>query len=373
MKKNIILIFIVFITCGLYGCGSTRKDNPDPLVTRSFFMGFTPFPYEATVPATQETYNNINLNSDIIAHHFDGGVPWVEAATNASYNTQIEENISFRKLNTSASAKTYLATTPINTYRNDIANYWGAQENMMKPFPWDNYTFADAEIKTAYLNYCLRMISEFNPNYMAYGIEVNALDVTSPNLIDDYVLFNEFVYSQIKVSYPNLPLFLTFSLGIFNDFQPAQTSFIQKMLPYTDYIAISHYPFQNYENPENIPNNIYDNLLALAPNKPFAVAETAFIAEDLVLPTKATYISGNATYQDSFLNWLFEQGNKYNAEFLIYWQIRDYDQLWESIVSINPGVDELFKTWKDTGLLDGSGTPRKSLDTWESWLSLPKQ
>ena len=36
------------------------------------------------------------------------------------------------------------------------------------------------------------------------------------------------------------------------------------------------------------------------------------------------------------------------------------------------GADEIFKSWRNTGLMDEKGNPRKALDYWDSWLSLPK-
>jgi hypothetical protein len=35
------------------------------------------------------------------------------------------------------------------------------------------------------------------------------------------------------------------------------------------------------------------------------------------------------------------------------------------------GADEIFKSWRDTGLIDEKENPRRALGYWDSWLSLP--
>ena len=49
--------------------------------------------------------------------------------------------------------------------------------------------------------------------------------------------------------------------------------------------------------------------------------------------------------------------------------IRDYDQLWKLMAENN--ADEIFKSWRDTGLINEDGDPRPALAYWDKWLSLP--
>ena len=34
------------------------------------------------------------------------------------------------------------------------------------------------------------------------------------------------------------------------------------------------------------------------------------------------------------------------------------------------GADEIFKNWRDTGLIDEKENPRRALGCWDSWFSL---
>ena len=42
---------------------------------RSFLMGFTPFPYEASWDVLEGVYGLIQDHGDFVTHHFDAGIP----------------------------------------------------------------------------------------------------------------------------------------------------------------------------------------------------------------------------------------------------------------------------------------------------------
>jgi hypothetical protein len=47
-------------------------------------MGTTPLPAALTVDEVNKTYQFINNNCDIVSHHFDEGISYQEAFTNAA-------------------------------------------------------------------------------------------------------------------------------------------------------------------------------------------------------------------------------------------------------------------------------------------------
>src|SRR5678815_5245723 len=98
MKKShwlIILLAIVSITCS--------KEDPQPV--RTFYLGFTPFPYDISLEAVNYSYQRITADGDMITHHFDNGVPWVEALGKETYSDNILNDWAFRKTNTPAGHK----------------------------------------------------------------------------------------------------------------------------------------------------------------------------------------------------------------------------------------------------------------------------
>ena len=93
--------FLLFTSCrapinlilGNASQGSDSQHDPSLVITydedlpenvpgdgsRHFRMGFTPFPYDYTSDAVAFTNANVNYHSDIVAHHFDNGIPWDES------------------------------------------------------------------------------------------------------------------------------------------------------------------------------------------------------------------------------------------------------------------------------------------------------
>ena len=75
----------------------TKKKTPTKgNQTRSFYLGLTPFPYDITNEAVDQTYRFLSEHTDLIAHHFDSGVPWPEAYHLQEYHKQVQENINTR-------------------------------------------------------------------------------------------------------------------------------------------------------------------------------------------------------------------------------------------------------------------------------------
>ncbi len=80
MKKILIylLISFLFISCA-------KEEASDPIAssskTRSFYLGFTPWLYAATTASERTTYNYINNQGDLVAHHFQQGIPFDDAST----------------------------------------------------------------------------------------------------------------------------------------------------------------------------------------------------------------------------------------------------------------------------------------------------
>lgn len=340
--------------------------------TRPFQMGFTPFPYDFTDDAVKFTYANINYHSDLVIHHFDNGIPWDEALEDSNLPLNIISDLNGRIASTGKDHAVYLGVTPLSTYRDKVADYWGKTQHMELTGKWKDKGFTDLELMQAYLNFCKFMVDKFEPEYFAYGIEVNMLGYHDPDAFEEYLIFIENIYGSLKESYPELPVFLTIQLETFINHFEDQEDIVRSLLPYTDYITISSYPFGNFGDPDDIPDDWFSRLYGMAPEKPVAIAETAFLAEDLTLEIfNGNTIEGNQDYQVEYMDRLLNEMASLDCKFITWFVVRDYDELWLKMKE--QGADEIFKSWRDTGLIDENGAPRKALDYWDKWLSLSKQ
>jgi hypothetical protein len=357
-EPGLVITYDEFLPGDLPGAGS-----------RDFRMGFTPFPYDYTNDAVEFTYANVNYHSDIVIHHFDNGIPWDESLDNIKMPGNINLDLNSRISKTGPDKDIYLAVTPLSTYREGLAGYWGESENMKLPEKWKHRSFSDPDVIKAFLNYCIFMVDKFDPEYLAYGIEVNMLGYHDPAAFEDYLVFLASIYPSLKSLYPHLPIFLTIQLETFNNNFQTQEYIVESLLPYTDYIAISTYPFGNFLYPEDIPADWFSRLYDMAPGKPVAVTETSFPAQDQYQEDYGRTIKGTEEGQLEYLKLLFESMSVLDLRFLAWFAIRDYDQLWETMEANN--TDEIFKSWRDTGLIDEKGDPRAALGYWDRWLEIP--
>ena len=110
MKKflsiGLALLFATAMACGGGGSGSNDSGPQNtPPVTRDFDMGFTTWPYDATVEAVNFVNTETSSRGDFMAHHLDGGIPWQEALDGTPYDPAVEAEIQGRLTSTPANQR----------------------------------------------------------------------------------------------------------------------------------------------------------------------------------------------------------------------------------------------------------------------------
>lgn len=146
-----VLLIASLLLFGVLGVSTFAEEDysreKDHLDERSFYMGFTPWPPDLTVKDLEDTYQFIRENGDIISHHLDNGIPWDEALEGKSFSKHLQETWAYRKTNTPKGHKIYLAITPLNFERNNLATYWGKTDNMPLQSPWKGKRLDDDAVK----------------------------------------------------------------------------------------------------------------------------------------------------------------------------------------------------------------------------------
>lgn len=335
---------------------------------RPFRMAFTPFPPDTTEEALDWTYAGIAANADLIAHHFDNGVPWDDALHGRPYPDLVAEEIASRLARTPDGMPVYLAVTPISNLRDGLALDWTDQGPQPLSEPWASRSFAHPTVRRAFYRHCVRMIESFRPAYFAYAIEIDLLSRYAPEDFQGFRKLLRVTYRKLKQRYPGLPIFFTFTLG-----QPGRwddvRAVVEPLLPYTDLIAVSTYPYLAAGlggRPEAIPLDWFSQARELAPEKPFAVAETGFTAEPVDLPTLGVHLPGRKVWQKRYVKRLLGDMTGLDASFVVWFALTDYDRLWEKAEAM--GASELFKAWRDTGLYDERRHRRPALRVWKRYL-----
>jgi hypothetical protein len=369
MSKYGIYGFCYLIAMTLLSACAGGSGDGGAATTRSYYLGFTDFPYDATLTAVTDTWDVLNQDADMVTLHFDDGIPWQEALAGSSYDANYLNSLNSKQSQIPAGHIVYLAVTPLSFGRDGLAAHRGAASNETLTPPWDGYALDSPDVVTAFIAHCETMISLFQPDYFAYAIEANILYTQDSSQWPAFVNLAQATYTAIKASHPDLPVFVSLQASFFHGDESGQTTAIQQILPYTDFIAVSAYPYTSYANPADIPANFYSSVAALAADKPFAIAETAWPAEDVTSPYPLT-INETQQRQQAYLQRLLADADSLDAKFINWFFTRDYDDMWDSILQYDSNA-ALLRLWKDTGLYDGTGNGRPALADWQAALAIP--
>jgi uncharacterized protein (TIGR03067 family) len=336
--------------------------SPDrPSGTRSFRMGFTGFVYDTTPEAVAASRKFVQENGDIIAHHIEGA-PWAEALSGQPFPPLLLESWKEKKAATPPNGQVYLAISP-GRGELKIQEKAGPLPDELK-----GKTYDDPLVMKTYLAYCRRAIEFFQPDYLCIGIEVNEiLRDGGEQKWNAYAALHQHVYSELKKEHGGLPIFASFTLHSTFQKRGAMLDSFKKLMHYNDLVAVSYYPFF-------VPEK--DRLSALdwmteqfdAFNKPYAVVETNDSAERLPLAQLKVVLEGTPEKQAAYYRKLLGLAQKRQFAFVISFVHQDYDALWEKIKGSSP---ELFKAWRDCGLVDENGNSRPALQVWKDYFALP--
>jgi len=361
-----ILVVLFFVSC--------QKNEEQVLDTRSFYMGVTPWPADFTAAEVDTSYAFINNHCDIVSHHFDDGIPYEEAFNNLPMPTSLQNDVQYRKTKTALNKKILLSVSALNLTRKEKADYY-PQSTVSTNIKdaWDALPFDNANVITAYVNYVSWLVDSFHPNYVNFGVESNSA-LFDPTEFLKYKSFLAQGYSQLKTKYPSLPFFISFIV----DESTQGYSNASQLLPYTDYIGLSAYPYvvvsssaNGDTNPALFPSNFFNKFISMS-NKPLVFAETSYIAEDLNVPSFNINKQGTENWQNDYLNLVCNLCNQHRAKFLIWFCSKDYDAA-NATLEAQGQYQDLFKLWQDTGLKDQNGHHRPAFNSWIYWMSKPKK
>jgi hypothetical protein len=337
-------------------------------------MGFTSTEYDATPEALAQTYEFIARHGDLVAHHLAAGVPWPEAYDQKRYHPAVERDLLSRAAQRRLGQKVLVSVSPITAQAGGLGGYWAEKRNMPRPGQWRDKDFDDPQVITGYTNFTSDLIRRLRPDYLAYGIEVNQLIKDAPAKWPRFVRLAKVVYAALKAEYPRLPIFVSLQADDFWADPAAQGRAIKDILPHTDFVAVSAFPYLGpYPDPGAIPRDYFSGIAALAPGKPFVVAATGFPAKDVTMP--GTNIPGREDWQEAYVKFLLAESQRLRARAVVWFVPRDYDPLIKRLKALHVPQQtlDLYGAWQADGLVDGLGTPRKALGAWTDWRKRPRR
>lgn len=368
--KQLLLCLALITTAG-----ACKKQAAAPALTRTFYMGVTPWPADFTEDELNRSYDFISNHCDIVSHHFDEGIPYEEAYQNSGWPAGLVDDVNTRKSKTAAGKKILLSSAALALNRKSKAPYsrYSLAVSGTVKNEWEVLPVNDPKVITAYSNYIIYLANQLQPAYINYAVESNEHTWDAA----EFILYKDFlsrVFTRVKTAFPTIPVMVSFMVTE----SPQSLSLARQLLPYTDYIALSAYPYTHISSsaagntdPALFPADFFTRFINLDAAKPFCFAETGYIAEPLQVTSFNLNKQGNAQWQNNYLQSICELSNSHKGKFIIWFCSKDYDAGNNTLRSLGLYQD-IFTLWEDTGLLDENNVQRPAYNTWLGWMQRKK-
>jgi len=221
--------------------------------------------------------------------------------------------------------------------------------------------FLDPKIQEAFLAYTAYVVSNYKPDYLAIGVEINMLYERSPDQFNAFVALYHKAYDVAKAASPNIKVFPTFQLedleGTFGTIHPPHWEAIDPFRDKMDALAISTYPFlAQIRSTSDIAPDYYSQLKQHFSGE-ILISETGYASA----PVDGQVLVGTEEDQQAFLNRILTDAEQ-NGFSMVVWSAA----LDPSFASV--GSNAVFK---DIGLRHSDGSNKLAWTTWEQWSRRP--
>lgn len=363
---SLFLILIINLACGQ---SAAPAEQPSIAKETSVFdsgktaYGFFPTPPEVSLTSIFESYKALGQHADVTL--VQENIPWLEFVGGVDVESQkIVDMKNARKLASAQNLESIYVVDPLNGLNR--------REFQGIPAEWGDANFGMQEVRTAYINFTLRVLREFQPRYLGLASEINSYADAHPQDFENFLSLYRETYAAVKKESPQTQVFATFQweqmnnvAGMLDTGTPLDTRWeqIEVFEPNLDLWVISSYPFIGFRSASEIPADYYSRLLTRT-SKPLAVAEGGFVSK------QTGNIPGTPQDQVDYLNAIHDQlGGR--LAFWIYLLLHDLDyQSYTEYFNRN-GIEETdintLGFFVTVGLLETDGTPKAAMQVWDSF------
>ena len=363
-------MLITFVS--MFGCKSKKTPTP-PATPSDLRLGFTLFPYDASEKAQAETRNFVLSHGNTVLFHGDDGVPWAEALNDVTFPGSVEDHWRTERESIPAGYTIVVAVTPTDSARQNLApNLIGpnSTEPLAKPFV--DMSFDDPSVKKAFLNFCLRKIDIYRPDYLIVGIEVTPLG-RSDQKWREFADLVRHVRSELKKIHPNLPIGIEHIVQ--HLMEPEIATRVKPLLQDLDFLGLSLYTYgdrigelEGYDPfpppPEEWKAPLQRVRDYVGAGYPLALHETGYTTRDVEIDVSTdpsnpylVKLSGSEALQTQFIEDILQWARREEALYLVNFVAIDYPKLLATI----PEWPEAGKLWVYTGLADDQLEPKPAL------------
>jgi hypothetical protein len=371
MRRNtfylLAAILLVSLACEAVAPASTPTTFPTP--EKSVFdsgktaYGFFPSPSEVSTESIFNLYKIFDDHADVVLYQNE--IPWSDFVDSPDANSKKIDDLRGQMV----LARQYGLE---GIFVVDPLNGLNRREFYHLPFGW-KASFKNPKVRSAFTNYTLRIVREFQPYYLGLASEINTYADAHPEDFPNYLSLYRDVYAAVKAEAPETQIFVTFQWEDLNNLFPQpdedaaplgqiKWDLVEAFEPELDLWVISSYPYITFGSADQIPADYYTPLLTRT-DKPLAVAEGGWISEDF------QHIKATPEDQVGYLNAIHDQIGP-RLDFWIYLLAQDLNL--ESYRKLIKGRDlETLGFFTTVGMITTDGTPKPALDVWDSYRSQP--
>lgn len=352
-------LFILIISIG-YGC-KKPVTAPDP--ARTYRMGFmNSAPRYNDFDVFLQSLNLWTTRADAATITLE--VPWDSLYAGKSPATYINNNftglVNFYK---SRNLEVWVAIDPQNGL--DRTSDAVELKKMGK-------SIADPEVQQHYQAFVLAMDSILKPTHISLAMETNLIRLAAPPSIYQGVKTAANGAAQaLKLKKSNAKLSMSVQaetawgrLQRTNQYIGVEEDFAD--FPFAEELGISSYPYFGYNNPDDIPNNYYTQLLK---NRkiPVYVAEGGWATTSFTAPN-AFNVNGSEEIQGKYFRKHHTILNQAKAMAWFQLVFTDID-----VTALPSQVDPSIVNFATLGLVSTNFTPKSSFKVWDSLYALPRK
>ncbi|MFH2103123.1 MAG: hypothetical protein ABIJ39_07185 [Chloroflexota bacterium] len=363
--KNKYFAIASLLLISIFACQTSEMATIPTLQVSPFesgvtAFGFFPSPPEATLQSILTMYADMGQHADVVL--LQQAIPWQEFVVDPDGDSQRIIDIHNQYLLARQNGLDIIfVVDPLNGLNRRVF--------MDLPEDWEP-GFGNPDVRSAFMNFALRIVREFQPRYLGLASEINTYIDAHPEDFANYLSLYNMVYGMVKLESPETQIFVTFQWEDLNnliseaaeDRQAYQTNWdqVEAFEPNLDLWVISSYPFVVFESGAAIPADYYTPLLTRT-TRPLAVAEGGYSSQDI------GPFHGSEQDQIDYLTAIHSQIGSRLA-FWIYLLLSDFNlesyggMMEEQGHGGDIGTLGLFSA---VGLREFDGTPKAALAVWD--------
>ena len=360
---NRVIPVLLFVTAAA-AAGAQGTQRPGPHTCYGFF----PTPPDFSRNAVLDHFQALGEHGDFIL--LQPNVPWKDFLGGADTESQAKQDLRIQvELGKRNGLDAIFVIDPLNGL--DRREFLGLPEG------W-KANFGDPRIRSAFTNFTLWVLEEFQPAYFGLASEINTYMDAYPEDVHNFLSLYSEVYDCIKREQDGTKVFVTFQWDDLNNMIPGvsegrerfHTNWdqVDAFEPKLDVWAISSYPYFVFNGGTQIPENYYTPLAKRA--RKMQTAHAIAFAEGGFSSRSIGPLKSSPKDQAAFLKAVQEQ----LGEDLVFWVNLLLDDIDMDVYSPllrehgRPEKEMETLSWFSfVGLRDSAGTPKPALRLWDKY------